>query len=159
IHRFDVASSPLQAFDRPAVGSTQSALWQLNRARRVWEEDRTGDEPIIECAANWLERNLPDLDTVSVVHGDYRSGNFLYDEASGRITAVLDWERGYLGDRHRDLAWSTNRVFGCLAEDGTTFLASGLAPVDAFFERYEQSSGLTVDPVRLRYYTIFNAYQ
>jgi aminoglycoside phosphotransferase (APT) family kinase protein len=159
IHRFDVSGISLQAFDRPAVGSTQSALWQLNRARRVWEEDRTGDVPIIECAANWLERNLPELDVVSVVHGDYRSGNFLYDEATNQITAVLDWERGYLGDRHRDLAWSTNRVFGCMAEDGCTFLASGLAPVDAFFERYERASGLRVDPVRLRYYTVFNAYQ
>jgi aminoglycoside phosphotransferase (APT) family kinase protein len=87
IHRFDVASVPLDAFDRPAVGTTQSAQWQLNRARRVWEEDRTGDLAIVEVAANWLERNLPVLDVVSVVHGDYRSGNFLFDEATGRITA------------------------------------------------------------------------
>ena len=159
IHRFDVTDSGFEAFDLPQVGTTQSALWQLNRARRVWEEDRSGDVPVIEIAANWLERNLPKLDRVSVVHGDYRSGNFLFDEATAHITAVLDWERGYLGDRHRDLAWATSRVFGCLAEDGKTFLASGLATLDEFFERYEQASGLAVNPQRLRYYTLFNAYQ
>lgn len=159
IHRLDVGAHAFGAFDRPTVGSTESARWQLNRARRVWEEDRGGDLPVIEVAANWLERHLPTLDRVSVVHGDYRSGNFLFDEASGRITSVLDWERGYLGDRHRDLAWTTNRVFGCLAEDGQTFLASGLAPVESFIADYERASGLSVDPERLRWYTVFNAYQ
>jgi len=29
----------------PAVGSTQNALWQLNRAIRIWEEDRCEDLP------------------------------------------------------------------------------------------------------------------
>lgn len=159
IHAFDFASADLSAFDVPSVGTTESALKQLDRARRIWEEDRGEDLPLVEVAANWLERNLPILDRVSVVHGDYRSGNFLFDEKSLQITTVLDWERGYLGDRHRDLAWTANHAFGHMAEDGKTFLASGLVPLDEFFETYEKLSGLTVDPVRLRYYTIFNSYQ
>lgn len=159
IHSFDVGSVDLSAFDIPPLGTTDSALRQLNRARRIWEEDRGGDFPLIEVAANWLERNLPPLDTLSVLHGDYRSGNFLYDERTLQITAVLDWERGNLGDRHRDLAWTTSHEFGGYAEDGTTRLASGLAPLDEFFEQYEERSGLKVDPARLRYYSIFNSYQ
>lgn len=159
IHRFDPAQCRFDAFDRPSVGTTQSALWQLNRARRIWEEDRGEDLPLMEVAANWLQRNLPTLERVSVVHGDYRSGNFLFDEASARITAVLDWERGYLGDYHRDLAWTTAEQYGHWSEDGKTFLASGIAPVGELLERYEAASGLRVDPVRLRYYRIFNCYQ
>lgn len=159
IHTHSPLGPGFEAFDLPAVGTTQSALWQLNRARRVWEEDRHGDLPVLEVATQWLLRNLPHLDVVSIVHGDYRSGNFLFDEASGEITAVLDWERGYLGDRHRDLAWATSPVFGGLAEDGCTFLASGLLPPEDFFERYERLSGLTVDRQRLRWYAVFNAYQ
>ena len=159
IHRFDPARAAFESFDRPAVGTTQSALWQLNRARRIWEEDRATDLPLMEVAASWLERELPLLDHVSVVHGDYRSGNFLYDEDSLQITAVLDWERSTLGDRHRDLAWTANPAFGSLHEDGRTFLASGLIEREAFFERYERQSGLGVDPARLRYYTVFNSYQ
>lgn len=159
IHTFDVGSANLSAFDLPEIGTTDSALLQLNRARRIWEEDRGSDLPLIEVAANWLERNLPELDAVSVVHGDYRSGNFLFDENTLEITSVLDWERGYLGDRHRDLAWSANHAFGHVAEDGKTFLASGLVPLDEFYESYERMSGLKVDAQRLRYYTIFNSYQ
>jgi aminoglycoside phosphotransferase (APT) family kinase protein len=159
IHAFDASRVPFASFSRPAQGTVESALWQLNRARRIWEEDRGAEDPLVEVAANWLERNLPALDRTSVVHGDYRSGNFLFDPDTLRITAILDWERGYLGDRHRDLAWTTHRSFGHLAEDGRTFLASGLLPVDAFCEAYEKASGLSVDPARLRYYTIFNSYQ
>ena len=159
IHTFDHRKCAFGSFDRPSVGTTQSALWQLNRARRIWEEDRGEELPLMEVAASWLERNLPTLDQVSVVHGDYRSGNFLFDESTARITAVLDWERGYLGDRHRDLAWTTARQYGHWSEDGKTFLASGIAPVDELLARYEELSGLSVDAERLRYHTIFNCYQ
>jgi aminoglycoside phosphotransferase (APT) family kinase protein len=147
------------SMDLPSIGTTECARWQLNRARRVWEEDRGEDYPLMDVAANWLERNLPMLDRVSVVHGDYRSGNFLFDEDSGRITAWLDWERGHLGDRHRDLAWMTMREKGHLAEDGKTYLVCGLIPLEEFYERYTQVSGLTVDPQKLRWYRILNTFQ
>lgn len=159
IHSFDWSDAQLDAFDVPAVGSTQSALWQLNRVRRIWEEDRGEDFPLVEFAANWLEDNMPALDHVSLLHGDYRSGNFLFDEAEGRITGWLDWERGYLGDRHRDLAYTATRLFGNQTEDGKTFLVCGLVPLGQFYEDYERLSGLRVDPRRLHYYRVFNTYQ
>jgi aminoglycoside phosphotransferase (APT) family kinase protein len=113
----------------------------------------------MDVAANWLERNLPPLDRVSVVHGDYRSGNFLFDEASGCITAWLDWERGHLGDRHRDLAWMTQREKGHVAEDGKTYLVCGLIPLETFYQRYREASGLTVDAERVRWYQVLNCFQ
>ncbi|MEN0135863.1 MAG: phosphotransferase family protein [Rhodococcus sp. (in: high G+C Gram-positive bacteria)] len=159
IHTFDVASAPLDHYEMPAVGATESALWQLNRARRVWEEDRGEDFPLLDVAEGWLEDNLPVLDHVSLVHGDYRGGNFLFDEGSGSVTAILDWERSFLGDRHRDLAWATLYPFGHPSEDGSEFLATGLLPTADFFEQYETASGLTVDPDRLTFYRILNEYQ
>ncbi|WP_368680112.1 phosphotransferase family protein (plasmid) [Rhodococcus opacus] len=101
IHTFDVAAAPLDHYERPAVGGTESALWQLNRARRVWEEDRGEDLPLLDVAEGWLEDNLPVVDRVSLVHGDYRGGNFLFDEDSGSVTAILDWERSFLGTAAR----------------------------------------------------------
>ncbi|MFJ8066850.1 phosphotransferase family protein [Psychrobacillus sp. NPDC096426] len=159
IHSQELDHSQLTAFDIPAVDSTESALLQLNRARRVWEEDRGYEFPIFEVATNWLSRNLPKLDRPSILHGEYRAGNFLFDEATEKITAWLDWERGYIGDRHRDLAWTMSSSFGSYAEDGSTFLVSGLIPIDDFFAKYERLSGLTVDPKRLKFYRILNTYQ
>ncbi|MCB1476315.1 MAG: phosphotransferase family protein [Rhodobiaceae bacterium] len=159
IHTADIDAMSLTSMDRPTVGTTESARWQLNRARRVWEEDRGEDFPLMDVAVNWLERELPVLDHLSVVHGDYRSGNFLFDEDSGSITAILDWERGHLGDRHRDLAWMTRRAMGHFGADGKTYYVCGLIPLDEFYERYEKASGLSVDMKRVTYYRILNCFQ
>lgn len=158
IHTFDHSRYQFKSLDRPEAGTTQSALWQVNRARRTWEEDRGEDFPLMEIAGNWLERNLPVTDRVSVVHGDYRSGNFLFDESSGRILAWLDWERGHLGDRHRDLAWSTQHFMGHYGEDGTYYVC-GLIPEKEFFARYEDASGLPVDRKKLDFYRVLSCYQ
>ena len=155
----DFDKHDLSALSMPEVGTTQAAAWQLNLARRVWEEDRGEDIPLMEVASNWLGRNLPTLDHVSVVHGDYRSGNFLFDEESGQITAWLDWELAHLGDRHLDLAWATHPLFGHFDEgDTSTYYASGLLTEEEFLEAYEKVSGLTVDRDRLRWYRILNGY-
>lgn len=159
IHTFDLSGGALGNMDRPAVGTTEAALLQLNRARRVWEEDRGEDHPLMEVTVAWLERHLPVLDHLSVVHGDFRSGNFLFDEASGQITAWLDWERGHLGDRHRDLAWTTQAMFGYPREDGAGFYVCGLLCADDFYEQYQRASGLSIDPERMRWYSILNCYQ
>lgn len=159
IHRFDFAAHDFESMVAPTVGTTQSAEWQLNRALRIWEEDRCEDFPLMDVAAAWLRENLPPLDTVSVVHGDYRSGNFLFDEKTGQINAWLDWERGHLGDRHRDLAWTTHPSFGHYSEDGETYYICGLIPKEEFYDRYTRASGLSVDPARLEYYRILNCFQ
>lgn len=111
----------------------------------------------MEITANWLLSNLPTLDVAGVVHGDFRSGNFLFDEESGRILGWLDWERGLIGDRHRDLAWITLPTMGHYDADGRYFVC-GLIPLDEFFDRYTEVSGLTVDPERLRFYQILNCF-
>ncbi|MGY0541415.1 phosphotransferase family protein [Nocardioides sp. YJ-D4] len=158
IHAHDV-SRGLPHYDLPALASTETALWQVNRARRVWEEDRGEHFPLLDVAASWLTRNLPELDHVSLVHGDYRGGNFMFDEERAEITGILDWERSHLGDRHRDLAWTSLPAFGHRDERTREFLVAGLLPTDEFFDRYESVSGLTVDPDRLRFYRILNCYQ
>jgi len=159
IHTADIRTMSLATMDCPQPGTTDCARRQLDQARRIWEEDRPEASPLMEVAAGWMARNLPTLDRVSVVHGDFRSGNFLFDEPTGQITAWLDWERGHLGDRHRDLAWMTQLEKGHFSEDGKIYYVCGLIPLDEFYERYEQVSGLSVDPDRLAFYRTLNCFQ
>lgn len=159
IHRPGPAQmARLTSFDAAETGTTATMIRQLNWWRRVWEEDRPCDLPLVNVAYRWLVENAVPLDHVSIVHGDFRAGNFLYSEESNRITAWLDWELALLGDRHQDLCWATGAHFGHYSEDGSRFLACGLLPPDELFERYEQVSGLPVDPVRLRYFRVFNDF-
>jgi aminoglycoside phosphotransferase (APT) family kinase protein len=157
VHTFQPDLSTFARLDRPSIGTTESAQWQVNRALRVWDEDRGEDLPLMEVAANWLLQNLPVLDAVSVVHGDFRSGNFLFDDESGDIRAWLDWERSHLGDRHRDLAWTTQKLFGHYS--GDEFLVCGLMPEPEFYSRYSDLSGMTVDRDRLHFYKVLNCFQ
>lgn len=148
----------LPSFEVPQVGNNASIVKQVNAARRIWEEDRLEEEPVMELVYRWLVRNAPPLDHVSVVHGDYRSGNFLFDEESGAITAWLDWEGSVLGDRHQDLTYVTMPIFRHIAEDGQTIMMSGMGTAKDLFDRYGAISQLGVDPERLRYFGIFNRY-
>ncbi len=159
MNAFPVAKAGFTTMQAPSIGTTEAAQLQLNRARRVWEEDRGEDFPLMDVAVNWLARNMPVMDQVSVIHGDYRSGNFLFDEASATITTWLDWERGHLGDRHRDLAWITQAMFGDPRDDGQGYYICGLLSQDEFEDRYQTLSGLTIDPARLRWYGVLNCYQ
>lgn len=159
LHNIDVAGvAGLDHFERPQVGSNASIIKQVNALRRVWEEDRVEEEPIIEIVYRWLIANAPPLDHVSIVHGDYRSGNFLFDEPSGRITAWLDWEGATLGDRHQDLTYAAMPTFQHYAEDDVTPLGSGMMHAPDLYAAYEQASGLRVDPDRIRYFSVFNRF-
>lgn len=158
IHTADFRDKGLDAFDIPAAGTTQCAEWGVNWWARVWEEDSDEDVPLMRLAEAWLRANLPVLDRAVIVHSDYRLGNFLFTEHDCRISAWLDWELGRIGDRHQDLAWTTSRAFGALAEDGKTFLTSGLMPEAAFLAAYEQATGYAVDARTMHWYKVYNAY-
>ncbi len=148
----------LEHFDPAEVGSTIHVIREINWWRRVWEEDRQQDEPLMEIAYNWLVREAPELDRVSIVHGDCRGGNFLFTEHDAKITAWLDWELALLGDRHQDLAWSMMNPYRHMAEDGVTELVNGFLPASQYLEEYERLSGLPVDPRRLAYYRVLCSY-
>ncbi len=158
LHSFDWRQAPIASFSPPET-DTQAIEWKLNQWERIWEEDVNEDVPLMRLAMAWLRQNMPKLDHVSVVHGDYRVGNFLFTEHDLKVTSWLDWEISYLGDRHEDLAWASKNIFGHLAEDGETFLVGGLLPREQFFADYEKASGLTVNPDTLRYYDLFQSYK
>lgn len=159
LHTIDVSTiTGLEHFERAEVGSNESVIRQVNALRRIWEEDRIEEEPVMEIVYRWLIANAPVLDHVSIVHGDYRSGNFLFDEQQGKITAWLDWEGATLGDRHQDLTYAIMPSFAHLAEDGRTLLGSGMMAEVDLYEAYEQVSGLPVDPDRITYFNIYNRY-
>jgi aminoglycoside phosphotransferase (APT) family kinase protein len=157
LHAIDWRTRELSAFDVPRGATTEAAAWSLAWWERVYLEDRVEDHPVVVFAAEWLRDHLPAADRIVLVHGDYRSGNFLYDD-SGRITAVLDWELAHLGDPHEDLGWVVNDLFAVRDPSGQR-LACGLLDRDEMIERYEAAVGWTIDRERLRFYEIFNNYK
>jgi aminoglycoside phosphotransferase (APT) family kinase protein len=85
-----------------------------------------------------------------VVHGDYRSGNFLHDGA-GRILAVLDWEMAHLGDPLEDLAWAMDPLWSRPGEARI----SGMIGGQEGLEIWRRASGLAIDAKALAWWSLF----
>lgn len=158
IHGFNWRATDLTHFTAPLPGTAQAALFQVNWWARAWREDAVEPVPMMTLAERWLRANAPVTDDPVVVHGDYRMGNFMFAEPGGEFTAVMDWELAHIGDRHEDMAWSLQRLFGTRRADGV-FLASGLLPRAEFIAAYEARSGEKICETKLRYFTVLNAYK
>ena len=124
---------------------------ELGYWEQVLDEDQTEPLPIIRAAIRWLRANPPPPPkTIALVHGDYRTGNFLFDTA-GNIHGVLDWEMAHLGDPLEDLGWSLNPVWSFGRN-----LAGGLVSNALAVSVWERSSSLKADPGALHWWTLFN---
>ena len=129
------------------------ACWkrELDYWEGVLDSDELIPQPVMRAAIRWMRRNPPPpAHQVAVVHGDYRTGNFLYDE-EGRIRGILDWEMSHLGDPLEDLGWSLNRVW-CWAQDNRR---GGLVDRERAIAIWEKASGLKADPAALHWWELF----
>jgi aminoglycoside phosphotransferase (APT) family kinase protein len=107
--------------------------------------------PALAEALDWLRRNVPASDEVTLVHGDYRLGNFLIVDDGGRprLAGILDWELVHLGDPLEDVAWCSSALWRA----GTPWAAATLPPED-FVARWAATSGRTPAADRLRFYDV-----
>jgi aminoglycoside phosphotransferase (APT) family kinase protein len=105
--------------------------------------------PAADWAVRWLKDHCPVAPRVAIVHGDYRTGNFL--EKDGTITAILDWELVHLGDPHEDLGWASLPMY----MGGSPFI-SRLCEPEWFYERYSEKAGFQVSMESVRYYRAFS---
>ena len=158
LHRFDWSACELPSFERPRSGTTDALDWRLAATDRAWDEDAFEAHPTVMLTRRWLWAHRPPVDHVSIVHGDYRNGNFLFDEDDGSMTAILDWELTYLGDRHHDLAYAMMTSWGQHDAETGEFYCSALVTRDDLVAGYERLSGLPVDRARLDYYLVLNMY-
>ncbi len=108
-------------------------------------------QPVAEAAIRYLEGHPPPpAQRLSIVHGDYRSGNFLQND-TGEITAILDWEMAHIGDPYEDLAWATDPLW-C---NNDTERAAGFIPWHEAIEIWQATSGCQFDPLAFEWWSIF----
>ena len=75
---------------------------QLTRWSGQWEKSKTRSLPVVEEVHRRLAASIPEQVETTIVHGDYRLDNVIYD-AEGKVAAVVDWELCTLGDPRADL--------------------------------------------------------
>lgn len=135
------------------VAADETWRRELEHWEKVIDEDELCPQPIARAAIRWMKRNPPPpAQKVSVVHGDYRTGNFLYD-GEGEIKAILDWEMCHLGDPLEDLAWAADPLWAFEKPERP----GGMIPRAEALRIWRETSGLEIDPKALRWWEIFNS--
>jgi len=131
---------------------TQSpALIEIGRFRAALD-DAAEARPALEYILCWLEAFAPTAKRIALVHGDYRTGNYLVE--AGAINAVLDWEFAHWGDPAEDLGWLTARCWRFGNDDRP---AGGIGSRAALHAGYESIAPLPADASALAYWEIMAA--
>ena len=140
LHRVDWAAHDLDFLGVPDDPTDPAAL-ELERCRELLGRVALRPYPVLHEVIAWLDARRPRCPRLTLVHDDYRMGNFVWRD--GRIAAVLDWERTFIGDPMADVAFS--RLEGL----------AGWCRVDGdAATRYVERSGIAIDEERVAFYGI-----
>jgi aminoglycoside phosphotransferase (APT) family kinase protein len=148
IHAIDLDSTGLRPLLEPIPPETF--------VRQTWERYQALDtaQPMIDFTARWLLDHLPARHTMTLVHNDFRCGNFMVDPQHG-IVAVLDWEMAHVGDPMRDLGWLCTSSWRFGRAD---LPVGGFGHYEDLFRGYESVSGQTVDREHVRFWEVFGSF-
>ncbi|WP_299771945.1 phosphotransferase family protein [uncultured Pseudoteredinibacter sp.] len=102
LHSVDLKAAGLEDYGKPGNYFAR----QLDRWTKQYRASEMDKIEEMDQLIDWLENNQPEDDgRVSLVHGDYRLDNVMFDQDNQNIIAVLDWELSTLGHPYADLAY------------------------------------------------------
>ncbi len=160
LHQVDIDSVGLTDFGRPG----QYVARQLARWTKQYRAAETERYPAMDRVIAWLESELPEDDgSVSLVHGDFRLDNLIFDPDTHKVVAVLDWELATLGHPVSDLAYQcmqwrlpVESTFHGLR--GLDCAALGLPDEAAYVAQYCERVGREAIP-HWHYFLAFNFFR
>lgn len=122
---------------------------QIDRWTGQYRASETGAIPEMDRLIGWLDANCPaDDGRATLVHGDYRLDNLLFQVDGPGCAAVLDWELSTIGHPFADLAavimqWQMPPGSEGRGLAGTDRAALGLPQDAEFVASYCARMGLT----------------
>lgn len=124
------------------------ALAEIATLRRTLD-DIGAARPAIEWGLRWAEKHAPACAAPSLVHRDFRTGNYMVDEKG--LTAILDWEFAGWGDPMEDIGWFCAE---CWRFGRTKLEAGGVAPREAFYRGYRAEGGREIDATSVWFWEV-----
>ena len=133
---------------------------QLKRWNGQFDQARDREVEEVSSAYERLLENIPEQGAATIVHGDYRLDNCMFDD-EGNVVAVLDWEICTLGDPLADLG--ILMVYWSEPSDAIGGLLGGATALEGFPSRaelvqaYQEASGREVG--NIDYYVAFGYWK
>jgi aminoglycoside phosphotransferase (APT) family kinase protein len=144
LHNVDVDAVGLADYGRAGnYFERQIGVW--TKQYRASETERL---EAMETLIEWLPANCPrDDGLLSLVHGDFRIDNLIFDAVDPKIIAILDWELSTLGNPLADLAYfcmclrlpAIGHIPGLLGKDRGEL---GVPDEEAIVRRYCELRGI-----------------
>ncbi len=102
LHQVDVEKAGLSDFGKPGNYFER----QYDRWSSQYRASELRPVEAMETLIAWLGRHLPEDDgRISLVHGDYRLDNMIFNSSSPKVIALLDWELSTLGHPFADVGY------------------------------------------------------
>ena len=157
LHNIDAARAGLGDFGKPGNYFER----QVMRWTRQYRDSQTDYVPEMERLIAFLPETIPEQSRTSIVHGDYRIDNVLFD-GDGTLSAVLDWELATLGDPLADFSYLamqwTMPADGGAGLAGLDLQALGIPTLAEIVRRYSERSGVAVT-ASLDWYFSYNLFR
>lgn len=154
LHKVDYKSVGLSEYGKPGNYIAR----QVSRWTKQYLASETENIPAMHNLIDWLPPNIPDEDETTIVHGDYRLDNMVFN-SSNNVMGVLDWELSTLGHPIADFNYH------CISWRNIPELAdqkfcneNGIPSEEDYRNMYSEHTGKKLDE-NWEFYTIFNIFK
>ena len=103
LQNVDWRAAGLEGFGRPdGYLPRQLKRWVDQLERTI---PHTRPLPVMKQVQEWLQARIPNSPPATIVHGDYKLDNVMWNPEPTRPIAIFDWEMSTIGDPLADLGW------------------------------------------------------
>jgi aminoglycoside phosphotransferase (APT) family kinase protein len=161
LHNYDYAELGVSDFGKPGNYFAR----QISRWSGQYRASETRSIVPMDDLIAWLPENIPDDDSASIVHGDFRLDNLVVHTTEPRVIAVLDWELSTIGHPLADftyhlMAWQMPEIgIGSTGLRGKNLAQLGIPDEDSYLDRYCELTGRGAGIEHRHFYSAFNFFR
>jgi aminoglycoside phosphotransferase (APT) family kinase protein len=161
LHNFDYEQIGLSDFGKPGNYFAR----QISRWSKQYAASETSKITAMNKLIEWLPGNIPDDESATVVHGDYRLDNMIIHPTEPRIIAVLDWELSTIGHPLGDftyhlMAWQMPEIgIGTTGLQGKDLEALGIPSEEEYVALYCAKTGRDDGIANRDFYSAYNLFR
>jgi aminoglycoside phosphotransferase (APT) family kinase protein len=161
LHSIDYHAAGLNVFGVPGNYFER----QISRWSKQYRASETATVSAMNRLIDWLPENIPDDDSISIVHGDYRLDNMVLHPTEPRVIAVLDWELSTIGHPLADftyhlMAWQMPEIgIGSTGLVGKQLAELGIPGEEDYIRRYCERTGRDIGIPGRNFYSAFNFFR
>ncbi|MGI9238287.1 MAG: phosphotransferase family protein [Woeseiaceae bacterium] len=161
LHNIDYASIGLENYGKPGNYFSR----QISRWSGQYRASETGTVGAMNSLIDWLPENIPEDESASIVHGDFRLDNMIVHPVEPRVIAVLDWELSTIGHPLADftyhlMTWQMPEIgIGSVGLAGKDLHGLGIPNEETYIEQYCQRTGRDHGIANRNFYSAFNFFR